>query len=225
MSTQQQLQALGYTDSDTVFYRAIWPDREAGVSARNIGGEGFNIPVQLQKASDAGFNLYVVVNGQGHNDASVVSGRAVFYEHDNMAKELQIDLWQSLGLPEPTFQVDTGGKSIHSYWVFGVPCPIGDWKSLQADLIKFTDADPQNKNPSRVMRLAGFKHQKTGELARIVTNSGTRYSFDQIRGIVPAQAPKENRQMPTIEVVAGNMPLQRNYSGDGIGETGWPMNS
>jgi Protein of unknown function (DUF3987) len=204
MPTLKQLQALGYTDSDTVFYRAIHPTK----GARKIEGKGFDIPAALQKASDEGYNLYLVVNGRGQLDADVTHGRAVFYEHDDLDKTAQIDLWQSLGLPEPTFQVDTGGKSIHSYWVFDTPCPIGDWKALQADLLEFADADRTIKNPSRVMRLAGFKHQKTGELARIVTNSGQRYIFDQIRDIIPAQTPKENRPMPTVEAVAGDMPLR-----------------
>ena len=41
-----------------------------------------------------------------------------------MEKQIQRQLWKTLGLPEPTFQIDTGGKSIHSYWVFTEPIPV-----------------------------------------------------------------------------------------------------
>ena len=79
-------------------------------------------------------------------------------EHDDILKEEQTVLWQKKRLPEPTFQLDTGGKSIHSYWVFNEPITVDLWKVLIADLIKFTGADTANKNPARVMRLAGLTH-------------------------------------------------------------------
>jgi hypothetical protein len=65
---------------------------------------------------------------------------------------------ESLELPEPTFRVDTGGKSVHSYWVFTQPIPIADWGELQGDLLEYVDGDRSIKNPSRVMRLAGCWH-------------------------------------------------------------------
>ena len=216
ISAKTQLKALGYSDSDTVFYRAIGiTDKELNFleknypqGARNKTGSLAATVSELESLNQQAYGIYLVVNGQGHNDADVTTGKAVFYEHDNMAKELQINLWQSLGLPEPTLQVDTGGKSVHSYWVFDAPCQIGDWKILQSNLLEFADADRSIKNPSRVMRLAGFKHQKTGELAHIVSNSGTHYSFDQIRGIVPAESPEENRPILTVEITVSDTPLQ-----------------
>jgi hypothetical protein len=220
----RQLQLLGYTEDATVYYRAIHTSK----GARKIEGKGFTVPAALQQASDAGYNIYIVINGQGHTDAEVTSGRALFYEHDDLAKELQIGLWQSLGLPEPTFQVDTGGKSIHSYWVFDTPCPVADWKALQADLLEFADADRTIKNPSRVMRLAGFKHQKTGVVSQIISASGQRYSFDSLRQLVPEKSTPVgtvNNQNPSSVGILDAMPLQaclapatREILRDGAGE-------
>ena len=84
--------------------------------------------------------------------------RAVFCEWDDRPKEWQVDAWKDLHLPEPTLQVDTGGKSIHNYWVFAEPISVDDWKSLQTRLLDHADADRSLKNPSRVMRLPGTFH-------------------------------------------------------------------
>jgi hypothetical protein len=54
--------------------------------------------------------------------------------------------------------VDTGGKSIHSYWVFDQPIDCDRWCELQKDLLEYADADRSIKNPARVMRLAGAWH-------------------------------------------------------------------
>ena len=93
-------------------------------------------------------------------------------------------MWKDLGLPEPTLQVDTGGKSIHSYWVFDESVVVEDWRPLQTDLLEFADADRSLKNPSRVMRLAGAWHS-SGNQSVIVSNSGKRYTYDDLRAIVP----------------------------------------
>jgi P4 family phage/plasmid primase-like protien len=220
----EQLQALGHTDRDRVYYRAIHPTK----GARKIEGMGLIIPPQVHQASDDGFNLYLVVNGGGHVDADVTAGRAIFYEHDNLEKALQADLWRSLGLPEPTFQVDTGGKSIHSYWVFEEPIAIDLWRSLQADLLAYSDGDRSIKNPSRVMRLAGFKHQGTGQTSTIITNSGQRYTAEVLREVIPtpAKEPAPNRsihsainvqEVPLLSCLA---PVTRNLIRDGAGEGG-----
>ncbi len=128
--------------------------------------------------------VYIVVNGGGHTDAEVKLGRAIFYEHDNLDKELQINWWETLGLPEPTFQVDSGGKSIHSYWVFTEPIPIEQWRQLQSDFLEFSDADRSIKNPSRVMRLAGALHQN-GTRSEIISDSGIKYTYEAIREMIP----------------------------------------
>ncbi|NJM20647.1 MAG: hypothetical protein HC836_36285 [Richelia sp. RM2_1_2] len=98
----------------------------------------------------------------------------------------------TFGITIPSLQIDSGGKSIHSYWVFDNPIDKSVWKTLQADLLEFSDADRSIKNPSRVMRLAGCYHSpaKNDNQSKIITNSGKRYSFEELRSIIPSfQAP------------------------------------
>jgi hypothetical protein len=201
--TIKHLELLGYEKADRLFFRVI--NKADGKFPVNLDSAFPELPHQLCSLnSDHG--IYVVANGGGHKDADVNFGRAIWYEHDDISKEEQIGLWQSLRLPVPTFQVDTGGKSIHSYWVFSEPVAIkhqapekeggkdrcyGDWCDIQRDLLDYSKGDKSIKNSSRVMRLAGFKHQKTGEYSRIISDSGIKYSFDELRSIIPRPEPKK----------------------------------
>lgn len=187
-AARKQLELLGYQPDDRVFLRFISLDK----TAQNVEFVFPNIPsLPFNKGS------YVVVNGGGHSDIDINCGRAVFYEHDDRPKEKQKDLWKDLKLPEPTLQVDTGGKSIHSYWVFDAPIPIAEWLSLQKDLLDYSKGDQKIKNASRVMRLAGSIHQKTGETAMLISEVGSRYSFEEMREAVPVQQKSQPPRQPS----------------------------
>jgi hypothetical protein len=155
-------------------------------------------------ADDKIFSIYayLVVNGGGNSDIDVVLCRALFYEHDDLPKELQASLWSELGLREPTFQVDTGGKSIHSYWVFDQPVAVWEWVTLQKDILAFSNADRKIRNPSRVMRLAGAVYfcKKSGQgidRAEIISSSGKKYTYQELRAMIPQ----------TTGIIESSMPL------------------
>jgi phage/plasmid-associated DNA primase len=228
--TLKHLELLRYQDGDTVYLRAI-PSEAAeamGTKARNITATYQTLPwVTLESLQSKGCGLYVVVNGGGHKDENVTQCRAIFYEHDDLPLDLQMALWQTLGLPAPTLQVNTGGKSIHNYWVFDTLIPAEDWRTLQVDLLKFADADLKINNPSRVMRLAGTTHQGTGSPATIVSSSGRRYAYDELRAIVPVQERPTKLTRTTTSRVTTAIPLikclskkHRDMIAGGVGEGG-----
>ena len=155
---QRQLELLGYKPEDKIYLRFFYPSddpRKGADKGRKASRLNWK---EIETYQRQGRGVYFVVNGGGHKDEDVTVGRAIFCEHDHLAKDIQRDLWKTLNLPEPTFQVDTGGKSIHSFWVFVEPIPIPDWCELQKDLLEYVDGDRSIKNPSRVMRLAGCWH-------------------------------------------------------------------
>lgn len=205
---KRQLVLLGYKPStkevkgDTVFIRAFPPEK--GNSGRKAARLNW---AECEGWLNEGLGIYFVVNGQGHTDSEVKLGRAIFTEHDDLPKEQQLILWQSLGLPEPTFQVDTGGKSIHSYWVFESPIYIDVWSQLQKDLLEFTDGDRKICNPSRVMRLAGAWHLGTGQQTRIVSESGKKYSFEELRSAIPERENPQPTYQPPLDLNSGDVPL------------------
>jgi len=102
-------------------------------------------------------------------------------------RDVQLQLWAALGLPEPTMQINTGGKSIHSYWTLSEVLPPSQWRELQSALLEFADADRTLKNPSRVMRLAGCLHAETSEYSVIVGGCGKAYPAADLRAIVIGQ--------------------------------------
>lgn len=186
---QQQLKLLGYQENETIFLRFFYPKNHPKKAEDH--GIKLSFPVsnidfyRIAAEQKTGRGCYFVVNGQGPSDKHIELCRALFYEHDDIGKDLQKDLWQGLRLPEPTFQVDTGGKSIHSYWVLDKPIQKSNWKVLQADLLNYSGADPSIKNPSRVMRLAGCYHTETNERSSLISQSGKRYSFELLRSVIP----------------------------------------
>jgi len=91
-------------------------------------------------------------------DADVNTCRAVYVEWDDRPIEWQRRAWQELGLPEPTAMVTTGGKSVHCYWRLSEPMEPSEWRVLQAQLITYAKSDAACKNPSRLMRLPGFRY-------------------------------------------------------------------
>lgn len=143
----------------------------------------------VEKWQAEGRGVYVVINDGGDTDAEITGCRAFFCEWDDRPKAWQLTAWQELGLPEPTIQVDTGGKSIHCYWVLTDPISPQHWRILQKRLLDHADADRALKNPSRVMRLPGTYHVKPdgtlGELATIASKSERMYGVEEIEACLP----------------------------------------
>jgi putative DNA primase/helicase len=129
--------------------------------------------------------VYVVVNDGGDKDAEITNCRSFFCEWDNKPKDWQVTAWQELELPEPTIQVDTGGKSIHNYWVLAESIAPDAWRDIQTRLLEFADADRSLKNPSRVMRLPGTPHPATGEVCQIIHASDKIYLASDISKLLP----------------------------------------
>jgi hypothetical protein len=186
------LSALGCELGETVCLRFFYPDKDPR-RGKNQGTKHEckfpDLPWKLIEDLQAqGQGCYFVVNSGGHKDAEITRCRAIFYEHDNLDKETSRDLWQYLDLPEPTIQIDTGGKSIHSFWA--LDCTVEQGRKLQADLLEYADGDRSIKNPSRVMRLAGAYHIKPGRepiQSTIISNSSKAYTYEELRAIVPDQ--------------------------------------
>ena len=84
---------------------------------------------ELPKFAEYNFNrgIYLVVNSGGDKAAEINKCHAFFVEWDDRPKKQQLYLYRKLGLPIPTFQLDTGGKSIHFYWVLKKPVAVEVW--------------------------------------------------------------------------------------------------
>jgi hypothetical protein len=181
---RRQLEYLGYKQGETVYLRFFYHSNDP----RKQGDKGRKTDrlcwKDVEHYQQQGRGAYFVVNGGGHTNADVLVGRALFCEFDDRPIEEQIVFWQLLSLPEPTFQVFSGGKSIQSYWVFDEPIPKTDWEILQRDFLEFTNSDRSLKNPARVLRLAGawYTHpNKEPVQTDIISESGLKYAASLMR--------------------------------------------
>lgn len=228
------VQVLG-KDGGQTWFRAIDPLKKRPAGPDHQGREG---SAWLQQKSADGFNLYVVINdaaeatgsGGGVKDTDVTGCGVLFAEWDDGAPiDEQATRWQLLGLPEPTAQVSTGGKSVHAYWRLTEPIPPDEWRPLQQRLIAHVNGDPQCKNPARVMRLPGsiYFDKRTGEatgVCRIISTSDGAYSPVEIETCLrppaaqkPAPLPVRNdwnpRGIDEINQAANHIP--RRIGGEG----------
>lgn len=188
-SDSERFLRLLVKDSDKAFFRVLPP------SCGDV--KGLNNPELIRCAEDQ-CNLYVVIGdataGTGKNgsvkDNDITSCRALFVEWDDKPKQWQLNAWKEFDLPEPTVMVDTGGKSIHVYWVLEQPITPEQFQNLQKRLIQKCGSDSSIQNPARVMRLPGSRYidKKTGKAmgwCEIVHTSGERIRAEDFEELLP----------------------------------------
>lgn len=139
----------------------------------------------------------------------ITEGVALFCEADGgLSIEAQEAIPGLLGLPEPTFTVWTGGKSLHLYWCAkeGMELPPADWREAQSRLIAaikeiVPDAgvDEAIKDPSRVMRAPGGFHPATGERCRIHSEGGKRYDLAGLVALLPPLPEKKKKKADSAD--------------------------
>lgn len=153
----QHLALLG-KDREAVWLRAFFPvghPLKADDRGRKAQGVDLRVIASWQ-AEERG--VYLVINDGGNKAHEITACRAFWVEWDDRPVEWQRIAWRELGLPQPSFMVATGGKSIHCYWVLRTPIPPAEWRPLQARLLAHAGADTSVKDPSRVLRLAGCSY-------------------------------------------------------------------
>jgi predicted P-loop ATPase len=202
------LQLLGKEPSQT-YFRTIRHGKGANSSRRGKDLQGLDLEA-LNRDNQAGESVYFVTGNSttasGVNkktgkptgcvwEGDITSCPALFAEWDGKPIEWQLQAWQELGLPEPTIQLWTGGKSVHCYWLLTEAMAPAQWRPLQAWLIDHCESDQACKDPNRLMRLPGFAYldKKTGKpnghTAQVVHTSNSRYSAAEIEASLPSLLP------------------------------------
>jgi hypothetical protein len=215
---RKQLELLGYDKDETIFYRLL-PAKYLPykVAPSNHQGNIESLPHTQQRDKA----IYVVVNGQGHKAEDISHGRALMFESDDssLTRKQHLNIWQKLGL-EPTLQVSTR-HSIHNYFVFDQPVPIEQWKELQEDCNEYLNTDPSIKDAPRLMRIAGAWHTQWDKdtqtemepvQCQLINVTGKKYSFAQLRELIPVRAKKTKPKVKPPQPVA---PVSLSFGFDG----------
>ena len=148
--------------------------------------------------------IYFLVNAGGHEDKDITRFNAFFVESDEGSLEEQHERLNTAPL-ETSIRVETK-KSIHAYWLLEGDCTEADWRKVQKRLIAYFNADPQNKNPARVMRLPFFNHvtyngvndysYKLVEVAQFAPSR--RYTVEQMLSSFPAVVEEEKPSLSEV---------------------------
>lgn len=199
MSAEEFLYLLGKDPAET-YFRTIAPKSGCNRSRGGRDLHGLDISA-LQADNQAGSSVYFVTGnahqGAGRSgavrDEDVHGCPTLFVEWDHKPIDWQLTAWQELKLPEPTAMVFSGGKSIQTYWSIE-PMKPESWRMLQLRLIDYADGDKQCKNPSRVMRLPGFRYVDkctgaiTDKCAELIHQRAARYNSIEIELCLPTMA-------------------------------------
>ncbi|WP_164885906.1 AAA family ATPase [Paenirhodobacter populi] len=160
--TAAHLAALDLTPDTPVNFRAIH-DKDKGVPAIKRYGTLNQLWPELCEWNNKGYGIFLTVSqmdGQGDKIPNVQAIRACYLDLDSLdaMANLQRAQWH---MPMPSFYVQSSPNKAHVYWPLDQLCAPGDWfGETQAKLAQVYDGDPRIIDPTRVMRLAGFYHQK-----------------------------------------------------------------
>lgn len=207
---QRFLEAVGFTDRDPVVFAHYgkstthfrqepladiefdrnYPDHSWGV----VMGISSAVPEDWQPEWTCEWDDRQQIYGA--QNEHIAECRCLFLECDN--KELSLEQQRSIlnnkGLVSFTAIVDSGNRGGHFYLRLHNPVSPDQFRSLQKRLFKLLEDTPEFKvdrnlcNPSRVMRLPGTIHPKTGNRCRIVeVDTRVVYTTAWLEEILPKE--------------------------------------
>lgn len=150
----------------------------------------------LNSINAKGYGIYLIPNEGGGEDVGILRFPALFYECDEISKEEQWQRLRSLEakLGQPASLVIETRKSLHCYLALEDDKLLpSTWTQYQQRLIQEQDSDPAIWNPARLMRLAGFKHQKWNEGTqtleqtpiRLVQSTHDKFKVEELERVLP----------------------------------------
>ena len=192
------LDLIGRDERD-VHIRAI-PHK--GKTGRAFNGNFAMDLEDFQAHNNNGYGLYLQPNIGGTLKDEVTLCTSLFNEYDDRPRSEQVGLWESTVGLKPTFQLDTGGKSIHSYWVLGIPINSKQWTLLMERLqLAAPGCDKNCKGTNRMMRMAGAHYiNRNGDSrgqSQIINADGPRYSEEELDAVLPQL--RKPKPLPAIK--------------------------
>ncbi len=170
-----------------------WPDKETRRGFASTGTNHKKLREGVEAGGNAGFALAKfhpgTLNGHAKRSVAFIQEKGGFYDvlaaewDDGSSLEEQREIIREANLPDPSISVFTGNKSHHHYWLLDEQITMVVFCDLQARLAQGLGSDPSITTGDQVLRIAGFPHSSTGQLARIVFpaegQEADRYSVDE----------------------------------------------
>ena len=139
---------------------------------------------------------------------------------ENMDLATQRDLLKKAGLPDYSFSVDSGNRSLHAYYIAD-KTPPDKWKNIQERLIQQLQdkvpelkVDGSIKNPARVMRCVGGRHSKTNKFCEFFEFNDVGYSWEEFDKLLPPLREKKNNSINKEKKNFISDIARKDYKGD-----------
>lgn len=149
-------------DANSVFDWRCIHDRDKAVPSIKRRGPLAQLWQELCGWNTQGYGIFAVINetdGNGVKLENIRANRAHFIDLDNLqsfSNYQRAAAWQ----PAPTFAVQSSPNKFHVYWRVSPYSGNDAFLNLQKKLIQFFESDAKVSDPTRVMRVPGFYHQK-----------------------------------------------------------------
>ncbi|MEY3750674.1 MAG: hypothetical protein RLZZ186_1093 [Cyanobacteriota bacterium] len=198
LQAQDHLFLSGITPEEPVILALFPKERGTCIHVHTTGDlpEEARSAVQAAMDHNPDLSLGFLLNPGGTKNDEIKFCRALFYEDDGPAPlEEKLSQWEHCGLPRPSMQLWTGGKSVHNYWFLREPCSTAAFTAGQKLLFKHVEScltgvkvDTSLSKPCQVLRLAGGVHPKTGEQSKVMSTTGELFELQQLMALVrPAE--------------------------------------
>ncbi|PSB63366.1 hypothetical protein DSM107010_36900 [Chroococcidiopsis cubana SAG 39.79] len=194
-----QLKLLGYKPGDSIKINCLYhksDPRSSTGGGRPLESTFPNLPwKEIQKNQMQGRCVYFAPNGS-LKQAEIKQCRAIFSECDEGTTEEQVLKWRKKNLPDPSIELFSGNKSVHTYLTLNQPCTPEQFTELQKDLAEHLSngADKSLHDTCQLMRLAGAWHISPGKdpvRVDFVSTLGYTYDYEELRTIIPRRQREE----------------------------------
>jgi phage/plasmid-associated DNA primase len=130
---------------------------------------------------------------------------AIIAEHDDCSKEESLQIVANSSLPPPTFQIDSGNKSIHHWWLLQNPISQYEFVSAQTRLAQLLNSDPTINKPTQIIRLPGVINHKTGKMCEFIHieedlfGLPVKYDYAELEALLPKLIERKPIERKVIE--------------------------
>lgn len=163
-----------------------------------------SIEAILKLKNKLGAGVFVAVNDGGQSDKEIHTIRIIVADTDGAPVDPLINALK------PHMVIETSPDKFHVYWIVS-DCEVGSFEPIQEAIADKYGTDPSVSNPSRVMRIPGFFHNKSEPFLTSIKQADTDLPSYTVDEVVDGLGIKVGRK--SNKVVLKKKPLK---SGTGI---------
>ncbi|HHP4687153.1 TPA: DUF3631 domain-containing protein [Acinetobacter baumannii] len=183
---QDAARMLSFLHGDDAHTFQTVPEGGQRQSAQILHGHLDKCIATLTELNTSGSGVFVCVNEtdlKGRKSDNIIRVRALCADFDAPDSH-RVEWLLSLSLP-PNMIIESSPGKHHAYWVFNVgEISLTEFRPLQQRIAMVLGSDEKICDLSRVLRVAGFWHQKGEPFLTNICHIGDYYTTDQIKDFV-----------------------------------------